>query len=402
METSQKLPAVRPLDVAPFRNERDEMYFALHDLSQVAPRPIAVSLPGYFVLTHLDGKHTCGQVQAAFLKQFGQLISADQIEQMLSSLDQALMLDNEGYQQAYDRCCADYLAAPTRDNRHRYPPAAELQSIIAEMLASGSPATVTDLRGIISPHLDYRRGWRCYADAYATLAQAPPAERYVILGTNHFGRSSAVAATTKDFETPLGRVTTDRELIRRLELSLGQSLCEHQFDHSVEHSVELQLHVLQVCQPEHAFQIVPLLCPDPSAPTGTMPHDGRGPDLGDFADTLAQALANDDRRTVLIAGADLSHVGQHFGDQQPTTPEFLRQVERDDRTLLELLESRLEESFVEELRMSENPTRVCGAGCIYTLLRALPEQPCRVIRYEQAVDMDSETHVTCAAAVVGK
>ena len=133
-----------------------------------------------------------------------------------------------------------------------------------------------------------------------------------------------------------------------------------------------------------------------------MPHDGRGPDLGDFADTLAQLIANDQRRTVLIAGADLSHVGQHFGDEQPTTPEFLQQVERDDRTLLGLLESRLEEAFVEELRMSENPTRVCSAGCIYTLLRALPEQPCRVIRYEQAVDMAAETHVTCAAAVVGK
>ncbi|MBU0617934.1 MAG: AmmeMemoRadiSam system protein B, partial [Planctomycetes bacterium] len=223
METSQKLPAVRPLDVAPFRNERDEMYFALHDLSQVAPRPIAVSLPGYFVLTHLDGEHTCGQVQAAFLEQFGQLISADQIEQMLTSLDQALMLDNEGYEQAYTRRCAEYLATRTRDNRHRYPPGPELKTAIEEMLAAGSPAPVVDLRGIIAPHLDYRRGSRCYADAYATLAQAPPAERYVILGTNHFGRSSAVVATTKDFETPLGRVTTDRVLIKQLELSLGQS-----------------------------------------------------------------------------------------------------------------------------------------------------------------------------------
>ncbi len=402
METSQKLPAVRPLDVAPFRNERDEMYFALHDLSQVAPQPIAVSLPGYFVLTHLDGEHTCGQVQSAFLEQFGQLISADQIEQMLVSLDRALMLDNDGYRQAYARRCADYLAAPTRDNRHRYPPAAELRTAVEEMLASGSPAPVAEPRGIIAPHLDYRRGSRCYADAYATLAQAPPAERYIILGTNHFGRSSAVAVTAKDFETPLGRVTTDREFIKRLELSLGQPLCEHQFDHGVEHSVELQLHILQVCQSDHPFEIVPVLCPDPSAPTGTMPHDGRGPDLGDFADTLAQAIANDDRRTVLIAGADLSHVGQHFGDEQPTTPEFLKQVERDDRVLLELLEGRLEEAFVEELRMSENPTRVCSAGCIYTLLRALPEQPCRVIRYEQAVDLAAETHVTCAAAVVGK
>ncbi len=402
METNQKLPAVRPLEVAPFHNERDEMYFALHDLTQVAPRPIAVSLPGYFVLTHLDGEHTCGEVQAAFLKQFGQMISADQIEQMLTSLDRALMLDNDCFEQAYARQRREYRTARTRDNRHRYPPGPELRAAIEKMLEQGSPAKVANLRGIIAPHLDYRRGGRCYADAYATLAQAPPAERYVILGTNHFGRSSSVVATTKDFETPLGRATTDREFITQLELMLGQSLCEHQFDHKVEHSVELQVHILQVCRAGHPFEIVPVLCPDPSGPTGTLPHDGRGPDLGDFADALVQLLASDERRTVLIAGADLSHIGQRFGDEQPTTPEFLQRVERDDRQLLDLLESRLEEAFVEELRMSENPTRVCSAGCIYALLRTLPEQPCQVLRYEQAVDMAADTHVTCAAAVVGK
>ncbi len=401
MEANQILPTVRPLEVAPFRNEHDEAYFALHDLAQVAPRPIAVSLPGYFVLTHLDGEHTCGDVQTAFLKQFGQLISAEQLEQMVSTLDQALMLESESFREAYARRRNEFLAAPFRDNRHRYPPGPELETTLRGIIESGRPAPLTDLRGLITPHLDYRRGACCYADAYATLAQAPEADRYIILGTNHFGRSSSVVATTKDFQTPLGRVSTDRDFIRRLELSLGQSIREHEFDHGNEHSVELQAQLLQVCRAGHDFEIVPILCPDPSAPCGTMPHDGRGVDLGDFADALAQLVAADDRRTILIAGADLSHVGQHFGDERTTTPEFLKQVERDDRTLLDLLESRMEDAFVEELRMSENPTRVCGAGCIYTLLRALPERTCRVIRYHQAVDLAGETHVTCAAGVVG-
>lgn len=401
VETNQKLPALRPLDVAPFHNKSDEMYFALHDLTQVAPRPIAVSLPGYFVLTHLDGEHTCGEIQTAFLKQFGQMISTEQIEQMLTTLDQALMLDSACFENAYAKQRNEYLAAQTRDNRHRSPPGPELQSAIEQMLAAGTPTPLSNLRGIIAPHLDYQRGSRCYADAYATLAQARPAERYVILGTNHFGRSPSVVTTTKDFETPLGRVTTDRQFIQQLELALGQSLCEHQFDHNTEHSIELQVQILQVCRSDQPFEIVPVLCPDPSGPSGTVPHDGRGPDLGDFADALAQLIANDNRHTILIAGADLSHVGQHFGDEQPTTPEFLRQVERDDRQLLELLENRLEEAFLEELRMSENPTRLCSAGCIYTLLRALPEQPCRVIRYQQSINMPAETHVSSAAAVIG-
>lgn len=401
MQPDHRLPAVRALDVTPFRNESDELHFALRDLTQVAPQPIAVSLPGYFVLTQLDGEHTCRDVQTAFLKQFGQIISAEQIKHMITVLDKALMLDNAGFERAYALRRNDYLAAEARDNRERWPTATELHSQIRQILERGSPALVQDVRGIIAPHLDYDRGAPCYADAYATLAQAPPAERYVILGTNHFGRSSCVVATRKDFDTPLGHVATDRSFIDRLEGALGQSLCEHEFDHSAEHSIELQVHVLQACYPERPLAIVPILCPDPTGPTGTVPHDGRGPDLGDFADALAQLLGNDERRTVLITSADLSHVGQHFGDESPTTPTALEQVERQDRQLLDLLEQRREEAFVEAIRATANPTRICSVGCIYALLRALPERPCRVLRYHQAVNMAAETHVTCAAAVLG-
>lgn len=401
MEVTQKLPPVRPLEVAPFRNDKNELYFALHDLTQVAPRPIAVSPLAYFVLTQLDGESTCQDIQAAFLKRFGQIITIDQIEQMITTLDQALMLESAGFERAYAIQRDQYLAAETRDNRHRYPPAPALRSEIEQVLSSGSAAPLTDLRGVIVPHLDYERGGRCYADAYATLAQAPPAQRYVILGTNHFGRSTSVVATTQDFETPLGRVTTDRGFIDQLEATLGQPLCEHQFDHNAEHSVELQVHVLQVCQAQQPFVIVPVLCPDPTGPTGTASCDQRGPDLADFAAALAGLLAGDGRRTVLIAAADLSHVGQHFGDQQPATPAFLEQVQRRDRQLLELLEQRQEQTFLETLRAAENPTRICSAGCIYALLRALPHQPCRVLRYHQAVNMTAGTHVACAAAVVG-
>ena len=398
---NQKLPAVRPLEVTPFRNESDELFFALQDLTQVAPRPIAVSLPGYFVLAHLDGEHTCQDIQTAFIKQFGQLISAEQIQQLIGTLDQALMLDNANFQQAYALRRNEYLAAETRDNCGRWPPADELRSQIEQMLECGSPAPIEEARGIIAPHLDYERGGPCYADAYATLAQMPPAGRYVILGTNHFGRASSPVATRKDFTTPLGRVTTDRVFIERLEAALGQSLCEHEFDHSSEHSVELQVHVLQVCQGGSSFTIVPILCPDPTGPTGTAPHDGRGPDLGAFADALARMLESDGHRTVLITGADLSHVGEHFGDEAPTTPTRLAEVQRQDRELLDLLEQRQDAAFVETIRAAGNPTRICSAGCIYALLRALPGQPCRLLRYHQAVNMEAEMHVTCAAAVVG-
>ncbi|HPF69673.1 MAG TPA: AmmeMemoRadiSam system protein B, partial [Candidatus Krumholzibacteria bacterium] len=125
-------------------------------------------------------------------------------------LDKALLLDNDRFRAAHAAHVAAYRAAPARDNRQRWPDGDALRAEITAMLADGAAAPDGDVAGVIAPHLDYARGAPCYADAYAILDEAPPAERYVILGTNHAGLGRGVVATGKDFLTPLGRVPTDR------------------------------------------------------------------------------------------------------------------------------------------------------------------------------------------------
>jgi hypothetical protein len=395
-----KLPALRPVEVTPLRTEAGDLYVVLHDLSRIAPRPIAVSPAAYAILAHLDGEHSCANIQAAFLRAHGVLVPAADVLDLVRALDEALLLCGERYEAACAERRAAYLAAAARDNRDRYADGATLRREIEGLLAAGVPAPVLEVRGLIAPHLDYGRGRPCYADAYATLARVPPAERYVILGTNHAGRSSSIVATTKDFQTPLGLVSTDRGFIARLEQALGVPVCRDEVDHWAEHSVELQVHILQVLMDGRPFEIVPVLCPDVCGATGTAPAAGDGPDLLDFADKLAALVAESDRRTTIIAAADLSHVGQRFGDPQPTSADFLEAVARSDRELLSLLESRRDAAFLDRLRETGNPTRICSAGCICALLRALPDRPCRVLAYHQATNRGAETHVTCAAAVV--
>jgi AmmeMemoRadiSam system protein B len=401
MNDRSTLAPLRALEITPLWTEERELYFALYDPTRIASRPIAVSPVGYFVLTCLDGRHTCQDVQNVFRRRFGLTLPAEQIEGLVAALDEALMLDNERFARAYAACVDEYRSSAVRDNRARWPAPETLRAEIRSMLVAGRAEPTAAPAGLIAPHLDYARGGPCYADAYAALGRFAPAERYVILGTNHFGRSDSVVATRKDFLTPLGLVRTDVGFIERLERRLGQSVCAGEFDHLAEHSVELQVHILQVTHEQQPFEIVPVLCPDPSGPSGTRPASGQGPDLGDFADALAAELAADPRPTVLIASADLSHVGQRFGDPQPTTAEFLERVARSDQELLSLLTRRREEDFVHSVRVAGNPTRICSVGCIYTLLRALPGHPVHLLRYHQAVDMAAETHVTCAAATVG-
>jgi AmmeMemoRadiSam system protein B len=264
-----------------------------------------------------------------------------------------------------------------------------------EAVLSGDPKR--RLAGLIAPHLDFDRGSRCYADAYGVLAVAEPPRRFVILGTNHFGRSSSVVATRKDFQTPLGTTPTDLAFIEALETQLGADLCEQEFDHQNEHSVELQVLILQHMLGADGFEIVPVLCQDPCGPTGTAPYDGNGVDLREFGEALGDLIRGDDASTMVIAGADLSHVGPRFGDDRELDARFLAEVERVDRTTLDALVADGRDGFVAALKAHDNRTRVCSAGCVYALTTALPDARPELLRYHQAVDRPSGTCVTCSA-----
>lgn len=391
----EPLPSHRPLDVTAFRSNH-ELYFALRDLTGISPRPVAMTLPGYFVLAHLDGRHSARQIAGAFESEFGRGVAVEEILHVVRDLDQALLLQTGRYEGAYAARRDAYLSGDVRDSRSRAPEAGVLREEILRWVLNVAPcAGGAACRGIVAPHLDYARGGPCYADAYRELFAAR-AQRYVVLGTNHFGRGhDRVVATTRDFVTPLGRVATDREFLAGVERRMGCSIREHEFDHWAEHSIELQVQVLQVGLGGQPFAIVPILCPDPASGGGSAQVP-----LKRLAEALRAELESTDRRTVLIAGADLSHVGQKFGETESTDAAFLEGVERSDRGHLSRLIESGGEAFVSGVSATGNETRICSVGALYAIRAALEDRPCRLLRYHQAVDFANETHVTCAAAVL--
>jgi len=396
------LPPLRALDVTPTEDPSGQRIYLLRDPLGVSPNVLSLSPAACLLLSLLDGQRTVADLQDGFLEASGQRIAAAQIEEMMAVLDDALMLDNARARDARQAAVDAYRAADARDNRARWPETDVLRASIAEMFAARpKPAAERELPGaIVAPHLDYPRGEPCYVAAHAQLTRVPAGTRFVILGTNHFGRARCVVATRKDFLTPLGRAPTDRPFVERMEAELGESLCAEEFDHAAEHSIELQVHLLQA-RLDVPFEIVPVLCPDPSGPTGTAPADGRGVDLGDFADCLGRLVRGDDRPTILIASADLSHVGRAFGDAQPTSTGFLASISRRDQELLALLEAGRPDAFVDSVRGTQNATRICSVGCMYAAARALDGASFRLLKYHLAANIPAETSVSCAAARIG-
>ena len=77
-----------------------------------------------------------------------------------------------------------------------------------------------------------------------------------------------------------------------------------------------------------------------------------------------ELLLTDDTPPMIVAGADLSHVGRPVGDSRELDEAFLREVERKDRQALDALVAGGRDAFVETLRGHDNSTRVCSVGCI--------------------------------------
>jgi len=390
-----------------FPAEQDgRQVLVVHDPSGLALGPIAVSPAALLILSMLDGEHTARDVDAAFGKHFGQALPPEQLASMLDQLDAARYLDSERFQAFLHEQAEEYRSAPTRksaDAGGQGVDSDDLEATLRRLLAENQrirPARAgARIAGLVAPHLDFARGQRCYADVYGLLAESPPPKRVVILGTNHFGQSTSVVTTTKDFETPLGIVRTDRAFLQELQTRCRCDLTRNELDHKREHSVELQVALLQHVLGPETFEIVPVLCPDPCGPTGTLPYDGRGVDLRVFADHLGEMVRSASEETLVVAGADLSHVGMRFGDQRDLDEAFLDEVRRLDGQRLDALLSGDAAAFVGAVASNGNRTRICSAGCLYTIAKALPWARPELLRYHQAVDTESGTGVTCASAV---
>jgi len=407
MTTLPDKPKLRRVEAFPVNDgEGRGPLYVIRDPCGLAEGLITLSPIAMFILSLMDGQRDLLDIQEIFARHTRQLLRRQQLEDMVRQLDEAHFLDSPAFDAYFNSLVEGYRAAPARISAGEESFGAEpgqMSTVIQRMLFDGqnTPAKIDrKLVGLVAPHLDYPRGTPAYSQAYRLVAATAPPRRVIILGTNHSGQASGPVATRKDFQTPLGTTKTDRAFITALEKRMGADLCEHEFDHQREHSVELQLLVLQHLLGPERFEIVPVLCPDVCGPTGTAPYDGKGIDLRSLSEALGELVRADGVPTLIVAGADLSHIGAQFGDERDLDAAFLQEIESKDREALDALVRHGHDAFVDVLKARENDTRVCSAGCIYAMMTALPGGRAELLTYHQAVNREAGNGVTCAAVAV--
>ena len=397
-------PKLRPVEAIP---AQDNM-ICLRDPQGFSDKLLLIPQSLLFIISQFDGKHSVLDIQAEYTRRYGDLLFSDKIRQIIDQLDDALFLESERFQQAQAEAVETFRAASVREATRAgvsYEAQAEalrkqLEAAFTAPEGPGLPEAAGPsgrLRGLIAPHIDLRRGGLCFAWSYAELARECSARTFLLLGIVHVETKRPFVLTAKDFKTPFGVVSTDREFLEALSARCRTDFYEDEFCHRGEHSIEFQVLFLQyLYKGEERLRIIPVLCSLPRElyQGGSISEH---PEIGEFISALSKTLKERSSEVCCIAAVDLSHIGQRFGQNVTMQPQLLKQIETEDRSMIEAILTGEAEAFFRGIQEERDRRNVCGVPAIYTLLRIIEADNGRLLRYEQAVDTATQSVVSFMA-----
>lgn len=332
----------------------------------------------------------------------GVFSSQTEIRQMVDDLDRLFLLDTPHYRrekQAIVQSFARLSVRPPALAGQAYPAEKEsLLQFLKGILDKGKKTEITgrkvSLKGLIVPHIDLEVGARVYAAGYRLLpARKPPL--ILLLGTGHHLSSGLVSLTSKDFETPLGRVRTAKDIIEELKKDASRVISPDDFAHRSEHSLEFQLLFLQYLYGD-SFEIVPILI-------GSF-HEYLlgGKDFKDIPGLLAwvtkikQIIHRKQSQWLIIASVDLAHVGLKFGHSLPGEA-LVSQARANDEKLMTALARGDAQKFWQINQEVKDKYNICGFSALMILMLIWPGLRGELLDYDFWIDSASRSAVSFAA-----
>ena len=391
----------------------------VRDSLGLIPKPIVLQGAILEFLSLLDGTRDIGEIQLALMRsRGGVLVSSGEMEKILDQLDDAYLLDTPRYRRERERIVREYALLDLRTPFHAgeaYPAeSGELHNMLDDILYTGESSSddgiipEEDLKtkhrsgrlaAVVAPHIDLRVGRRVYASAYGAVKELSPhpPKKIVVLGTGHSLSGHLLSLTVKDFETPLGRVTTDRDLAMLLKEAAGDIATPDDIAHRSEHSIEFQLIFLQHLFGSD-FTLLPVLIGSFHEVLEEVSAPSEIPSMNDFLQTLGSWMDETPGETLLVAGVDLSHVGPKFGHRKDASY-MLPDAEKHDNILIDAMCGGNLGDFWAEMRLAGNRFNVCGFSPIACLLELLRGKPGDRLDYDVWREGATRSAVTFTAAV---
>jgi len=431
----QQRPKLRPVRGFPAQ-VGEQVLLGLADARQISDKMVVAPMQVQTILPLMNGERAVAEIVA----QIGGGLTDKNLEGFIAQLDEAGLLFGPKFDLMLAQMRKEFDSAPVlppsstaamadslavqklgqeapEEERAKAAPGLFKEAldewIKAALEKEDNPSFDELPRAIIVPHIDYPRGWLNYASVWGRMRVVDRPDRVVILGTNHFGMGTGVTGCDKGFQTPLGTCAADAAFIELVKKKLGPDqagkLFENRFDHEREHSIELQIAWIQHCLgPDAAGEFCPVfgaLVHDPTVNGGNS-YDGKGLGLDPFVEALRAAIDEAGGKTLVVASADLSHVGPMFGDQQamagetPEVEEARNKVIAHDQEMLQHIIQAQPDNLIAAMAWQQNPTRWCSTGNLVAALKVVKPEKVDVLRYMAALDQQGMGMVTSAGAVM--
>ncbi len=399
-------PKLRGVNAFPTQIQGQQV-FCIQDPRGFSQKTVFLPVSTFFIVSLFDGNHSILDIQAEYMRRYGELIYREKIEEIIDQLDAQLLLDSQRFKDALEKEKEDFGASPIREAAFAgmsYPsdPMAlrgQIESYFSPPDGPGKPRMENSsgrLKGVIAPHIDFQRGGSCYAFAHKEVREASNADLFVILGTAHLEMKNYFSLTLKDFSTPLGTAKTNKAFVQALSDDCHWDLFEDELIHKREHSIEFQVIFLQFLYPAKPFEIVPILCGSFHEAIERSISPWEIPQIRGFIEALRKAVRSIDREVCSIASADLAHIGVQFGDGTPASP-MLGETRQRDLEMLAHGEKMDPEGFYDLIRGEGDRRRICGLPSIYVLMNVTDAREGRLLKYDQSHNPEAQSAVTFAS-----
>lgn len=341
-----------------------------------------------------DGTRDESELRAALAVRAGIRLTPTALQQILTQLDDALLLDSERFAQAYTSALQEFRAAPCRLPGlagASYPADPDKLGDMLQRYVDSAPDTgqQTDdrpIRGLVSPHIDYKRGGSVYAQVWDRAAEAVrEAEIAIIFGTDHLSGKDGLTLTRQHYATPWGVLPTAQHVIEAMAQAMGdEAAFRDELHHRVEHSIELAavwLHYLLGDRKDSPCEVVPILCGPFQRFVTEDDQPGQDATMAAAIEALKTATASS--RTIVVAAADLAHVGPAFGDSYSIDLVGRARLTAADQQMMATICTGDAEAFFQGVKEEQDRRRICGLPPIYLTLRTLDSAKGEISGYIQ-------------------
>ena len=401
-------PKLRDINAFPVQSSGQTL-LCLQDPQNVSDKALFLPPPLYFIVSLFDGQHSILDIQAEYMRKFGEFLYTEKLQEIINQLDENLFLEGERFQEALGQKEEGFKKASFREalfaGKSYEADSDKLRSQLEVYFEGpagpgslGEKKSAKGLKGVAAPHIDFQRGGACYAFAHREIWERNASHCFIIFGTAHTPMENPFCLTRKDFITPLGTLNVDRELVEAIQSRCPEDLFKDESVHRSEHSIEFQCVFLRYLYPEpDSLKIVPVLTGSfhEAIEKRVSPMDLRP--VRQFIGATKQAVSSLGREVCYVASADLAHMGLQFGDREGVSEYGLKVISQQDHEMLGYAEKMDGEGFFELIARERDRRKICGYPAIYSMLKILEVGEGRLLYYDQAFTPETQSVVTFAS-----